>query len=90
MLLECLTHRLRGHYEGDPAKYREALAKRGLAGEGPGPAPARGAASRRAGSAEDAAAAAERDAAAAVEAAVAFARASPFPPSELAEELVYA
>ena len=22
-LLECLTHRLRGHYEGDPAKYRE-------------------------------------------------------------------
>jgi len=21
--LECLTHRLRGHYEGDPAKYRE-------------------------------------------------------------------
>ena len=26
MLLECLTHRLRGHYEGDPAKYREALA----------------------------------------------------------------
>ena len=27
MLLECLTHRLRGHYEGDPAKYREALAK---------------------------------------------------------------
>ena len=26
MLLECLTHRLRGHYEGDPEKYREALA----------------------------------------------------------------
>src|SRR5947209_6025840 len=25
-LLECLTHRLRGHYEGDPGKYREALA----------------------------------------------------------------
>ena len=21
--IECLTHRLRGHYEGDPAKYRE-------------------------------------------------------------------
>ena len=21
--LECLTHRMRGHYEGDPAKYRE-------------------------------------------------------------------
>jgi len=26
MLLECLTHRLRGHYEGDPQRYREALA----------------------------------------------------------------
>ena len=25
-LLECLTHRLRGHYEGDPGAYREALA----------------------------------------------------------------
>ena len=26
MLLECLTHRLRGHYEGDPQHYRQALA----------------------------------------------------------------
>src|SRR4051812_40725301 len=26
VLLECLTHRLRGHYEGDPSQYREALA----------------------------------------------------------------
>src|SRR3954464_11443246 len=26
LLLECLTHRLRGHYEGDPAHYRKALA----------------------------------------------------------------
>jgi pyruvate dehydrogenase E1 component alpha subunit len=25
MLLECLTHRLRGHYEGDPAGYRAAI-----------------------------------------------------------------
>jgi pyruvate dehydrogenase E1 component alpha subunit len=23
VFIECLTHRLRGHYEGDPAKYRE-------------------------------------------------------------------
>jgi len=36
------------------------------------------------------AAAAEREALAAVEAAVEFARASPFPPLELVEELVYA
>ena len=27
-LLECLTHRLRGHYEGDPQRYREALQPR--------------------------------------------------------------
>jgi pyruvate dehydrogenase E1 component alpha subunit len=26
MLLECLTHRLRGHYEGDPEAYRQAIA----------------------------------------------------------------
>jgi pyruvate dehydrogenase E1 component alpha subunit len=26
-LLECLTHRLRGHYEGDPDHYREAVSK---------------------------------------------------------------
>ncbi len=25
IFIECLTHRLRGHYEGDPAKYRELL-----------------------------------------------------------------
>ena len=25
-LLECLTHRLRGHYEGDPQLYRQAIA----------------------------------------------------------------
>src|SRR5438270_341366 len=23
IFVECLTHRMRGHYEGDPAKYRE-------------------------------------------------------------------
>jgi acetoin:2,6-dichlorophenolindophenol oxidoreductase subunit alpha len=26
-LLECLTYRLRGHYEGDPTAYREAISK---------------------------------------------------------------
>jgi TPP-dependent pyruvate/acetoin dehydrogenase alpha subunit len=26
-LLECLTYRLRGHYEGDPDRYREAVSK---------------------------------------------------------------
>jgi len=89
MLLECLTHRLRGHYEGDPAKYREALAKEDWQEKDPVLR------LRRRGIAagwfsEDEAAAAERAAGDAVEAAVAFARASPFPPAELVEELVYA
>ena len=89
MLLECLTHRLRGHYEGDPAKYREALAKEDWQEKDPVLR------LRRRGIAaswfaEDEAAAAERDAAAAVEAAVAFARGSRFPAPGLAEELVYA
>jgi acetoin:2,6-dichlorophenolindophenol oxidoreductase subunit alpha len=88
-LLECLTHRLRGHYEGDPAKYREALAADEWQAKDPVVRlTARGV---EAGwfSADDAAGA-EREAEAEVEAAVAFARASPFPEPELAEELVYA
>ena len=75
---------------GRPGHYREALAADGLAGEGPDPAPPAARRRRRAGSTEDAARAIEREAAEAVEAAVAFARASPFPPAELTEELVYA
>lgn len=89
LLLECLTHRLRGHYEGDPDHYREALEdaewqerdpilrlqRRGVT-EG--------------WLDEDAAAAIEREAADAVEAAVGFARESPYPPTGLATELTYA
>ena len=88
-LLECLTHRLRGHYEGDPQLYREALAaeewqqldpilrfqRRGLE-EGwlDADAPAR----------------LEQEAADEVEEAVRVARESPFPPAGLTAELVYA
>jgi len=88
-LLECLTHRLRGHYEGDPQLYREALAaedwqeldpilrlqRRGLA-EGwlDADAPAR----------------LEQEARDEVEEAVRIARESPFPPAGLVSELVYA
>jgi acetoin:2,6-dichlorophenolindophenol oxidoreductase subunit alpha len=89
MLLECLTYRLRGHYEGDPAHYREALAKddwqqkdpilrfqrRGLADGWFDELDVQ---------------AAEREAAEAVEAAVDFARASPFPPERLLADLTYA
>ncbi|HET7367811.1 MAG TPA: thiamine pyrophosphate-dependent dehydrogenase E1 component subunit alpha [Gaiella sp.] len=88
-LLECLTHRLRGHYEGDPQRYREALAKeewqqrdpirrlerRGLA-EGwlDDGAPGR----------------LEQEARDEVEEAVRVARESPHPPPALTSELVYA
>ena len=81
-LLECLTHRLRGHYEGDPAHYREAVAaeewqqldpilrlQRALGVDG----------------ADE-----EAQARADVEAAVAAARESPFPDVRLSQALVYA
>ena len=88
-LLECLTHRLRGHYEGDPARYRESLAdaegrekdpilrleRRGIAEGWFGDDELRRIA---AGAAED------------VEGAVRFGRESPFPPPELAQAMVYA
>lgn len=81
-LLECLTHRLRGHYEGDPQHYRQALAaeewqqldpilrlqrRLGIEGEE-----------------------LEAEARAEVEAAERAARESPFPPPSLTAELVYA
>ncbi len=88
-LLECLTHRLRGHYEGDPQRYREALAadewreldpilrlqRRGVEEAWlDASTPER----------------LEREARAQVEEAVAFARESPFPSAGLTSELVYA
>ncbi|HEY7732594.1 MAG TPA: thiamine pyrophosphate-dependent dehydrogenase E1 component subunit alpha [Gaiellaceae bacterium] len=88
-LLECLTHRLRGHYEGDPQRYRQALAdeewqeldpilrlQRLGAGEGwlDDAEPAR----------------LEQQAREEVEEAVRFARASPFPDPSLTAGLVYA
>lgn len=89
MLLECLTHRLRGHYEGDPQRYRQALQaeewqeldpilrlqRRGL-DEG--------------WLDEDACSRLEEETRGAVEEAVRFARESPFPPASLTAELVYA
>jgi len=89
MLLECLTHRLRGHYEGDPQRYRQALAaaewqeldpilrlqRRGVADGW---------------LREDAPPRLEQEARDEVEKAVAFARESPFPSFERTAELVYA
>jgi acetoin:2,6-dichlorophenolindophenol oxidoreductase subunit alpha len=89
LLLECLTYRLRGHYEGDPAHYREALAAADWQQKDPILR------LQRHGIAEgwfveDDTKAIEREAQQAVDAAVEFARASPFPPAELTAELTYA
>jgi pyruvate dehydrogenase E1 component alpha subunit len=88
-LLECLTHRLRGHYEGDPQRYREALAaedwqqldpilrlqRRGVEEAWLDPStPGR----------------LEGEAREQVEEAVRLARESPFPPASLISDLVYA
>ena len=88
-LLECLTHRLRGHYEGDPGAYREALA----AAEWQELDPIQRLTRRGAAEgwfADSAVQAIEADAVEALEEAVRFARASPFPSEALSAELVYA
>ena len=88
-LLECLTHRLRGHYEGDPQQYRNALAAEEWQELDPIlRLQRRGAAEGWLG--EDAPARLEGEARAEVEAAERFARESPFPPASLTTELVYA
>jgi acetoin:2,6-dichlorophenolindophenol oxidoreductase subunit alpha len=88
-LLECLTHRVRGHYEGDPDRYREAIAaeewqrldpilrlqRRGIA-EG--------------WLDDDASARLEQQTREEVEEAVRLARESPFPAAELTTQSVYA
>jgi acetoin:2,6-dichlorophenolindophenol oxidoreductase subunit alpha len=89
LLLECLTHRLSGHYVGDPAQYREALADEEWREKDPIMR------LQRAGDeagwfGEEQMAAAEADAREAVEAAIEFGRASAFPSPEIAAESVYA
>jgi pyruvate dehydrogenase E1 component alpha subunit len=83
-LLECLTYRRRGHYEGDQQKYRDDAAEQEWAERDP--------IARFTESFGDDAAAAEieREAAAEIEAAVAFARESPFPDPVITVDLVYA
>jgi TPP-dependent pyruvate/acetoin dehydrogenase alpha subunit len=84
-LLECLTYRLRGHYEGDPAKYREAIAAADWQEKDPILR------LQRSGLIEaDEAAAVEQAARDEVEEAVRFARESPYPASSLSDELTYA
>jgi 2-oxoisovalerate dehydrogenase E1 component len=89
MLLECLTYRRRGHYEGDPGQYREALETDEWEEKDPILRLERHGID--AGWLDDdAKGELEREAREAVDAAVEFARESPFPPAELTAELVYA
>jgi pyruvate dehydrogenase E1 component alpha subunit len=88
-LLECLTHRLRGHYEGDPGKYREAIAKADWQEKDPILR------LQRHGVAEgwfsdDDVAAVERESVAEIEKAEKLARERAFPDVRLITELVYA
>ncbi len=88
-LLECLTHRLSGHYVGDPGAYRAALEDQAWRAKDPIERLVRqGTAAGWFG--EEASHAAEAAARDAVEAAVAFALASPFPDPGLPAQLTYA
>ena len=89
MLLECLTYRRRGHYEGDPEKYRDPVAEQAWAERDPIAQLAKRALEKEWLDAP-AAGAIEAQAAAEIEEAVRFARDSPLPQPEVAAELVYA
>jgi pyruvate dehydrogenase E1 component alpha subunit len=84
-----MTHRRRGHYEGDQEAYRDALADAEWQRRDPLARLQADAIAQR-WLDEAGAGALEQGARAEVEQAVSFARASPFPALELAGELVYA
>ncbi len=88
-LLECLTHRLRGHYEGDAGAYRQALAASEWQEKDP-IARFQRYCTAQGWITEEAFQACEVDAEAEVAGAVRVARESPFPPVGLIDELVYA
>ena len=88
-LLECVTYRRRGHYEGDPEKYRDPVAEQEWAERDP-LARMTERAIKEGWIDESTASAIEREAADEIEGAVLAARDSPFPDPEIASTLVYA
>jgi pyruvate dehydrogenase E1 component alpha subunit len=88
-LLECMTYRRRGHYEGDHTSKRDELAEAEWERRDP-LARFTAEAVRRRWVTRAAVAEIEAAARASVDAAVDFARASPYPDAELAESMVYA
>jgi TPP-dependent pyruvate/acetoin dehydrogenase alpha subunit len=89
MLLECLTHRRRGHYEGDQQRYRDPAGKEQWQQRDP-LARLRSEAIAQGWLDEPALDELEREAQADVDRAVEAARASPFPDPALSAQLVYA
>jgi pyruvate dehydrogenase E1 component alpha subunit len=89
MLLECLTHRRRGHYEGDQQRYRDATAEEQWEQRDP-LARLRSQATAQGWLDEPTLDGLEREARAEVDTAVEVARASPFPDPGLPTQLVYA
>lgn len=89
MLLECLTHRLRGHYEGDPERYREAISAAEWQRKDPIVRLLHRSLKEELFSLAEAEAI-EKEAREAVEAALQFAQASPFPSREQLKAEVYA
>ena len=83
------SHRLRGHYEGDPGKYREAIAADEWQKQDPILRLQR-LGVEKGWFGEDDCAAAEREAAEVVDRAVEFGRESDYPAFELVAELTYA
>jgi pyruvate dehydrogenase E1 component alpha subunit len=89
MLLECLTHRRRGHYEGDAEGYRDELAEEEWNARDPVARLERRAVEQDWLTEQETARIAE-EAGAEVEQAVRFARSGPYPDPSLSAELVYA
>jgi len=89
IFVECLTHRIRGHYEGDPAKYRELSQLAEWKKKDPIARVARALMSKKR-ITDKALEAIEREARELVEKAAEFALSSPWPTAEETDSLVCA
>ena len=89
VFVECLTHRMRGHYEGDPAKYRELSQLAEWKKKDPIARVARALKSKKIISDQELATV-ESEARATIEKAAAFSLASPWPATDTVDQQVYA
>ncbi|HWH80436.1 MAG TPA: thiamine pyrophosphate-dependent enzyme, partial [Candidatus Binatus sp.] len=89
VFIECLTHRLRGHYEGDPAKYRELSQLAEWKKQDPIARVARRLKSKKVLTDKELESM-EAEARALIEKAAAFSLASPWPANDAVDQQVYA